>query len=391
MKHWFIIFLLSGIALVFPEGFSQADGDDRPQTIDTPCLPGIYLQTPQECILVGPAAYLTERAVILAEIESQSEIFLPVDPSFGETSYQYAKIYSERGFVFSSLEDAVEGSNVSRLIQPGFNYVSFTEEVDVDGRSYYQIGFREWIRARDVDRFVVPTDFSGVTLTGTPERPFGWVLYETPAYKIPTFNNPEIAGNLTRHQIIQVFDTQVISGFEWYLVAPGEWIEQRKIALVYPRQTPPHGVRNGRWVEINLFEQTTAVYERGEMVFATLTTSGSTEFYTRPGLFQITEKLETTPMRGGRDEETYYLEDVPWTMYFDQRRAFHGEYWHDHLGYRSSHGCANLSFADADWLYNWAEVGDWVYVWDPSGRTPVIEALFTALIPEIYTREDLLE
>ena len=142
-------------------------------------------------------------------------------------------------------------------------------------------------------------------------------------------------------------------------------------------------MRNGRWIEINLFEQTTAVYENGKLIFATLTTSGSPDFYTRPGLFKITEKLLVTHMAGGEEadgSDKYYLENVPWTMYFDQRRALHAEYWHNHLGYKSSHGCANLSFADAEWLFNWAELGDWVYVWDPSGQTPVIPSLFTQLL-----------
>ena len=35
---------------------------------------------------------------------------------------------------------------------------------------------------------------------------------------------------------------------------------------------------------------------------------------------------------------------------------------------RMSHGCVNLSIGDSHWLYDWANVGDSVYVYDPSGR-----------------------
>jgi lipoprotein-anchoring transpeptidase ErfK/SrfK len=66
----------------------------------------------------------------------------------------------------------------------------------------------------------------------------------------------------------------------------------------------------------------------------------------------------------------YYLQDVPWTMYFDQARALHATYWHTLFGYRQSHGCVNLSPGDANWLYQWAEEGDVVWVHDPSGQTP---------------------
>jgi lipoprotein-anchoring transpeptidase ErfK/SrfK len=74
----------------------------------------------------------------------------------------------------------------------------------------------------------------------------------------------------------------------------------------------------------------------------------------------------------------YYLEDVPWTMYFDQARALHGAYWHNGFGVATSRGCVNLSPGDAQWLFHWAEEGDWVYVWDPSGETPTDPALYGA-------------
>ncbi|MCS6911273.1 MAG: L,D-transpeptidase, partial [Anaerolineales bacterium] len=44
----------------------------------------------------------------------------------------------------------------------------------------------------------------------------------------------------------------------------------------------------------------------------------------------------------------------------------HGQYWHDGLGYKRSHGCVNLSPLDARWLYNWAARGTYVWVYDPS-------------------------
>jgi len=38
----------------------------------------------------------------------------------------------------------------------------------------------------------------------------------------------------------------------------------------------------------------------------------------------------------------------------------------------------NQSVADAHWLFDWAVVGDWVYVWDPSGKTPTDPAFYQA-------------
>ena len=46
------------------------------------------------------------------------------------------------------------------------------------------------------------------------------------------------------------------------------------------------------------------------------------------------------------------------------------------FGSELSHGCINLSVGDSHWLYDWADVGDYVYVWDPSGLTPTDPAFY---------------
>ena len=95
--------------------------------------------------------------------------------------------------------------------------------------------------------------------------------------------------------------------------------------------------------------------------------------YTRPGLFQIYKKKPLETMTGAFEADKldyYYLEDVPWTMYFDQARALHGAYWRPWFGVAGTHGCVNFSLGDANWLFQWAKEGDWVSVWDASGKTP---------------------
>jgi lipoprotein-anchoring transpeptidase ErfK/SrfK len=63
-------------------------------------------------------------------------------------------------------------------------------------------------------------------------------------------------------------------------------------------------------------------------------------------------------------------------MYYDDARALHGAYWRAKLGFPQSHGCVNMTVGDAHWIFNWASVGDWVYVWDPSGKTPTDPSLY---------------
>jgi lipoprotein-anchoring transpeptidase ErfK/SrfK len=116
-----------------------------------------------------------------------------------------------------------------------------------------------------------------------------------------------------------------------------------------------------------------SVYDHGQLVYATIISTGRSPFYTRPGLFKIYKKKPVETMTGSFEanrSDYYYLENVPWTMYFDEARALHGAYWHTMFGYEMSHGCVNLSIGDSRWLFDWAQEGDSVYVWDPSGKTP---------------------
>jgi hypothetical protein len=305
------------------------------------------------------------------------------------SSVAYGQVRTANAPVYGTIEDAVKARNKNAIshIDSSFSYISYTEDTVVDGIRLYQVAPGSWMTANDVIRVTAPR-FQGVQLTETPHLTFGWILtYLSPdpyveTKRTPGYQNDDYTGHLlNNHDIVWVYNTQTVDGTDWYLIGPDEWVPHNLIARVIPNTTPPEGVTGDRWIEINLYEQTVAVYDHYQLVFATLVATGLDPFWTRPGLFQIYEKLETTPMRGAFEadrSDAYYLEDVPWTMYFDERRALHGAYWRANLGFPQSHGCVNISIGDAQWLYDWADLGDWVYVWDPSGITPVDPQYYTA-------------
>ena len=112
---------------------------------------------------------------------------------------------------------------------------------------------------------------------------------------------------------------------------------------------------------IDLYEQTLIAYEGERPVFSTLISSGLEEWSTNEGLFHVYLRYERTPMSGAYQQpDFYWLQEVPWTQYFDDDIALHGTYWHDGFGYRHSHGCVNASITDAKWLYEWA-ADQWDY------------------------------
>jgi hypothetical protein len=200
--------------------------------------------------------------------------------------------------------------------------------------------------------------------------------YWAPAPQIDVLNAPNGAPTgrlLNLYDMVQVFGEEKVDDNVWYQIGPDEWAPARYIARVIPNPTPPAGVTGDRWMEVNLFDQTLAVYDHRQLVFATIIASGADPFWTRPGVFQIFEKHDLAPMSGASESDgsdAYNLQDVPWTMYYDGPRALHGAYWRAKMGFTQSHGCVNLTVADAHWLYDWANLGDYVYVWDPSGKTP---------------------
>jgi len=247
------------------------------------------------------------------------------------------------------------------------------------------VEFGGWMTANDVSRIGSPSLFQGLQFDLTPDRPFGWILFPIQTKRTPGFQNEDPTGReLYRYQVVQIYAVENIDGIEWYMIRPDEWIPERQdyqriIGRVLPNPVPPEGVVGGRWIEVNLLDQTIAAYEDNQLVYASLVASGIEPFWTRPGVFQIYDKLDSTPMRGSFEadrSDAYYLEDVPWTMYYDKARALHGAYWHNSFGSPRSHGCVNLSVGDSRWLFDWANEGDWVYVWDPSGKTPTDPALY---------------
>ncbi len=352
------------------------------------CLPGVYLEASRDCALLGPSAYLTQAAQKGFIFNAPPLQYSRPDRSLTYVNTNYGQVNKTNAPVYGSLEEAMSGkkSDSVRRIDAVFSYISYAQDVLVGGRRFYEIEPGAWMTANDIIRLGSVPLFQGIEFSRTPNHSFGWVLSYLAQGPVESKRTPgsgfqDYTGHTyNNHELVSVYDVEVINGEEWYMVGPDEWLHQNVLGRVIPNTTPPEGVTGDRWIEINLFEQTLAVYDNRQLVFATLIASGLDPFWTRPGLFQIFDKLNTTPMRGSFEadrSDAYYLEDVPWTMYFDQARALHGAYWRANLGFAQSHGCVNLSVGDSHWLYQWANMGDWVYVWDPSGKTPVDPSVYT--------------
>ena len=344
---------------------------------DLLCIPDVYILEPQDCLALGPSEHLTELARIGITVPPPPFPATRTPIGLAEIPYQYIKIMQIGDVpVHTSVQDAIN-KNTRRFIQGGFRYLSYSVREELPEGIFYFFKTGEWIEGSYVSR-VSPPVFQGYELRETPRLPFGWILDGTNTRYSPGYSGEESDHPVVRFDFVYVYDTAQVDGTDWYMIDANEWVEKKFISVVTPDVTPPQGVDNNRWTELDLYQQTLTVYDQGEMVFATLMSSGLDPFFTKPGLFQIFQKLPTETMSSGNPSDYYYLEDVPWTMYFDESRALHGAYWHSFFGYPRSHGCVNLSIADSHWLFDWAREGDWVYVWDPSGQTPTDPSFYTS-------------
>jgi hypothetical protein len=380
-----VLFLLGNLPMIRTTAAAQSGAIPfaEPDSGWVVCPPGVYATTPDGCLPLGPSEYL-------AQI-SATGIPYPILPlpaynplaELNDIPYHYFKVTDTGAPLFASVEDAVN-NQPSGQIAPGYElYVSYVGvETDQNGTSYYRLRSGNLI-GMDGARLAVPI-FQGLAFSSQPPRPFGWVMGKTTPRTAPGLNNPESSHTFYRYNIVQIYDTKEASNLTWNLVGPNEWLDSRQVARVDPHTTPPKGVTGSRRIEVNLFEQTLSVYDHDRLVFATLVSTGVDPFWTRPGIFHIYIKKPTETMSGATEADRsdyYYLEDVPWTMYFDEERALHGAYWHNRFGYQMSHGCVNMSVGDSHWLYNWANLGDTVYVYDPSGKTPVDPSVYGAGAP----------
>jgi lipoprotein-anchoring transpeptidase ErfK/SrfK len=121
---------------------------------------------------------------------------------------------------------------------------------------------------------------------------------------------------------------------------------------------PPAPLAQGKSIVVSVDRQRIYAYENGELIHSHLTSTGLPDTPTVKGDFNIYVKHVRTNMSG----PDYFLPDVPYTMYFYQGYGIHGTYWHNSFGRPMSHGCVNLPTPEAEWFFNWAEVGTLVRV-----------------------------
>lgn len=115
-------------------------------------------------------------------------------------------------------------------------------------------------------------------------------------------------------------------------------------------------------IEVSLSEQRVYVYEGDTIIRTFVVSTGLPGTATTPGEWRINSHIVIQDM-GCVDGYDYCTKDVPWVMYFNGDEGFHGTWWHNNFGTPMSHGCVNMTIAEAKWLWDWTPLNTEVSVY----------------------------
>ncbi len=263
---------------------------------------------------------------------------------------RYAFIRVDGTRAYSHPSDYFRNDYVEALGR-GFGIV-ITDEQTYRGVGFVRMRSHLWV-ARDSVRFVKGSAFRG-TIIRPNEPAFAWVS-ESPT-RVHAAPRGPARHRLDRHSLVRVAAER--NG--WVQLSGGGWV--RATSLTRPRfVSPPDGIEtHQRWIDVDLERQVLVAYEGATPRFATLISSGkpTPASQTPRGLFEIWAKLDATDMDDIERTDVpqnYSIQDVPWVQFFEKSYGFHAAFWHDDFGRRRSHGCINLSPADARTLFRFTE------------------------------------
>nr|WP_255216782.1 L,D-transpeptidase [Pseudenhygromyxa sp. WMMC2535] len=218
---------------------------------------------------------------------------------------------------------------------------------------------RRVVPAEGLEEFE-PSEFSGRDLVAAPV-PAGLTLAWAVRWKTEIRERPDpdapAVGRVRYHDTVylRAADGQAQADAEWFEVAPDHgspagWLSAEDIRRLLPQgpDTEAPILAGQLLLDIDLDQQVLTIWREDQPIFATLISSGRAGDRTPLGLYRVETKWAYGKMASlPSADDPYYVEAVPWTMYFDGRYALHASYWHNLFGHRASHGCINLSPRDA--------------------------------------------
>ncbi|HUU21445.1 MAG TPA: L,D-transpeptidase [Phycisphaerae bacterium] len=252
---------------------------------------------------------------------------------------------------------------VGALLNRGF-WVAASERIfdDTSREYYYETITGQYVPGNAV-HLVRPPQFRGYEVLGDSPLPAAIVTSRNAAFFELRGGKFRGAGPVDRLTVHRVFEVSETKGGTYYKIEGERWLKDGHVEF-FALSKPPVGVsERQKWIRVDLTRQTLEAYEGSTPVYATLISSGipndpeiETPTETPTGRFHVLFKHVTDNMTGTvGDDESYSVEDVPWVQYIHRNIALHAAFWHSKFGSPKSHGCINLSPADARFLFAWSD------------------------------------
>jgi hypothetical protein len=256
--------------------------------------------------------------------------------------------------LWASPEDMERQAAPVAELKKGDTVAVRAEPLRFDGESYLVAEDGRVLPAKGpVTRMGEGSGWTGVVPDEQSPLPFGWVT--TPG--APVYDGPDRAARVMdragQRDRLPLLDEAGQGAARRVRVGDGRWLRASDVNEVRALPRPAGTQGHARWIDVDLGEQVLVAYEGDRPVYATLVATGRS-VPTPRGDYPIWGKVPFITMKSQPyEDQTYYVDRVPWVMFFQGHNAIHGAYWHDRFGTTKSHGCVNVAPRDARWLFEW--------------------------------------
>jgi len=306
----------------------------------------------------------------VGETPSTNRYGVPPAKTSSHLPYQYSRVITKRAPRYYRIPTVQEEKQARRAMEkkgPTPEVVSSLMEGDyflalaeketrkADGAVFYRTIRGRFVREGDIE-LRNPEVVRGEELGRDGWRlPLAFVWGEDRDLLDVKGEKAWVTGKAQKHGRFVVEEEPKVGGLA-YVAGTAGAVKRDEVRVARQAKRPSNVPADGKWIHVDLGEQTLVAYEGDKPVYATLISSGKEGYEPPTGLFEVQQKYVSTTMNAEDPIDGFYeVEEVPWTLYYHRGYALHGAYWHTDFGKVRSHGCTNIAPVDARWLYYWSE------------------------------------
>lgn len=260
----------------------------------------------------------------------------------------------------SDLEQDADGNLAKRMVK-GF-FVAVDKNFSWNGRSWFRTtnglvapSDRMWINK--------PPESKGIAYPEKATAVFFVLGDKAKKYEVKGDKVKE-TGKLARYAGFGLTGKSLeVEGATYRETLDGFWVKSQNGAITEAGARPSDVGEKEKWVDVDLSSKTLLLFEGDKPVYAALMSPGKhsrnkkKDHSTPTGAWRVREKHIAVTMDGdgASGDLPYSIDDVPYVAYFSGSYALHGAFWHSNFGREMSHGCVNLSPADAKHVFAFVE------------------------------------